>query len=214
LWKNLPREGADQVMESLGNIVSKPQVLVLALVLFVLFMVLGYPAMGALMIEHTPTGAAFDLAFAYSPAEALGKAAMYDKAGRAAMISLHWTYDLAFPAAYGFFLASMWAWGLRLLAGASRSRLPRYRLLLVPLAAPLFDLLENAAVAVLLAAVGTGASSGLPGRLAILASFVASGATVLKWVFVSAALGGGVLLSIAGILIWSKRHIASRPSKP
>jgi hypothetical protein len=201
-------------MESLGKILSKPLVLALALVLFVMFMLLGYPVMGALMIEHTPPGAAFDLAFAYSPAEALRKAALYDEAGRAAMIALHWTYDLAFPVVYGLFLASMWAWGLRLLAGASRSSLPRYRLLLVPLAAPLFDLLENAAVAVLLAAAGSGASSGVPGRVAILASFVASGATVLKWVFVSAALGGGVLLSIAGILIWSKRHIASRPSKP
>jgi hypothetical protein len=201
-------------MGTLGNTLSKPLVLVLSLVLFVMFMLIGYPAMGALMLEHTPPGAAFDLAFAYSPAEALSKTALYDEAGRAAMISLHWTYDLAYPAVYGLFLASMWAWGLRMLAGTSRTQLPRYRMLLIPLAAPLFDLIENAAVAVLLATAGSVAGSGAPGRVAVVASFLASGATVLKWLAVSVALIGGLVLSVAGILIWLKRHIASRHATP
>ena len=203
-------------MGALGNALSKPLVLALALVLFTGFLIFGYPVMGSLMREHTPAGAEFDTVFAYSPAEAVRKAAMYDDAGRAAMIAMHWTYDLAFPAVYGFLLAALWAFGLRHLAGPERdaTRRPRYGFLAVPIAGSLFDLLENASVSVLLAASGSGNVPGASGLSAVLASCLASGTTVLKGVFVSAAFAGGIVLPAAGILVLLKRNVASRAPKP
>jgi hypothetical protein len=185
-----------RAFQKIGSFLSSPRAVALASVLFVIFMVFGYPKMGTLLREHTPPGAEFDTAFAFSPADAVRKATMYDEHGRAAMVRLHWTYDLAFPAAYGFLLAAMWAVGLRWLAG--KTRVPRYAFLAIPFAGPLFDVLENASVSVLLAALGPSRPGGGLDLLVSMASFVASPANALKWTFVSLALAGAVLLPIAG----------------
>lgn len=184
-------------MRKLGNALSKPPVLALALTLLVAFYLFGYPVMGKLMLEHTPRGAEFDTAFAYSPAEALRRASLYDAAGRSAMIRLHWTYDLAFPLAYGFFLASAWAFGLRRIAGTAGT--PRYFLLLVPFVAVLFDLLENASVSVMLAIVDSGPPGSASYAAVRIAAVAACGSTALKWAFVLVAFAGAMSLPVAGV---------------
>jgi hypothetical protein len=185
-------------MGKLGNTLSKPPVLALAVMVLVGFYLSAYPVMGALMQEHTPKGGEFDTSFAYSPAEAARKASLYDEAGSGAMIRLHWTYDLAFPVAYGLLLSSAWAFGLRLAAGATGK--PRYSLLLVPFAAVLFDLFENASVSVLLAAEGAGAPGSVSLTAARMAAVAASCSTVLKWVFVLVAFAGAIVLPVAGLV--------------
>ncbi len=197
-------------MAKLGNALSKPSILALALMLLVAFYLFGYPAMGALMVKHTPRGAEFDTVFVYSPAEAVHKASLYDATGRSAMISLHWTYDLAFPVAYGFFLASAWAFGLRLVAGTTGK--PRYFLLFVPLAAVLFDLLENASVSVLLAMVGSGPPGSTSHAAVRIAAVIACVSTALKWAFVLTAFAGAMILPAAGVAasVFRKRKAGRR----
>jgi hypothetical protein len=102
----------------------------------------------------------------------------------------------------------MWAVGLRWFAGKART--PRYVFLAIPFAGPLFDILENASVSVLLAALGSSRLGGGLDMLVSLASFMASLSNALKWVFVSLALAGAVLLPIAGGVasILRKRAVA------
>ncbi len=176
-------------MKQFGTILSKPAVLGISLLLVAAFFVFGYPAMGTLMLEHTPSGAEFDTALFYTPAEAVNKAALYDSVGRSAMIRLHWTYDLAFPLVYGFFCLSAWAFGLALLAGPAKPA--RFGFLVVPLAAALFDMMENTAVSFLLV-------SGISGTGLRVAAVMASAATLLKWMFVIPAFAGAVALPVMG----------------
>jgi hypothetical protein len=188
-------------MKSLGKFLSKPVVFGLSLLVVAAFFLFAYPAMGALMLEHTPAGAGFDTAFFYTPAEAVQKAALYDSAGRVAMIRLHWTYDLVFPLAYGFFCLSAWASGLVLLAGTAKP--VRFGFLLVPLAAALFDILENTAISFLLVA-----DAPLPGVHAL--ALLASASTMLKWLFVLPAFAGAIGLPCAGLAALVARSCRAR----
>ncbi len=165
------------------------------------FFVFAYPAMGALMLEHTPAGAEFDTALFYTPAEAVRKAILYDSVGRSTMIRLHWTYDLAFPLVYGFFCISAWAFGLGLLAGTEK--LARFGFLVIPLAAALFDVMENTAISFLLV-------SGISGTGLRVAAVMASAATLLKWLFVIPAFAGAIILPFAGLVATRVRSRRAR----
>lgn len=183
-------------MRRLGTALARVPVLVLATLALAAFGFFAFPAMRALLERHTPASAAFDTAFFYTPAEALRKARLYGVDDRAALHLVHWTYDLAFPLAYGLWLGSGWATGLRLIAGNRHA--PQYRLLALPIAAVAFDLLENASVTVVLNAVaghGTAAAA-----LAVAASVVASAATLLKWLAVAVSVVGALGLLAVGIV--------------
>jgi hypothetical protein len=183
-------------MDTIGNALSRKSVAALSAAILAAFFVFAFPRMGAEMAAITPAGGEYDTALFYSPAQAALKASLYDGPQRAALASLHWTYDLAFPLSYGFFSLAMWALGLRLLAGSAR---PRYVLLLIPLAAPLFDILENASVTALLRV----ASSGAAFRIAAAASSVC---TVAKWLLVAVALLGALGLLAAGLIASAVRR--------
>lgn len=182
-----------------GSTLSRPRVLAASAALFAAFLALGFPAMGAAFDAATPEGGSFDTVFFYSPAEAARKAASYGAEEAAAAIRVHWTYDLAFPLAYGLFCASAWAFGLRTLAGAGRP--PRPGFVLIPIAAALFDLGENAAVSALLASL-----SGAVGPAAVLASVL----TLAKWVFVVPAFAGALGLPVAGFVASAIRRRRGR----
>lgn len=189
-------------MNRLGTMLSRKAVVGLAGVLLVAFGAFGFPPMVALLDASTPEGGEFDTELFYTPAQAVEKASLFSPAGRAGSIQAHWTWDLAFPLAYGFFCTAAWAFGLRLLAGTDRQ--PRYLFLLVPLAGSLFDVLENAAVSVLLAADPAGS-------VLRIAAVAASAGTVLKWLFVVPAFTGAIVLPVTGLTAGlMHRHSASR----
>lgn len=188
-------------MNRLGTMLSRKAVVGLAGVLLVAFGAFGFPPMVALLDASTPEGGEFDTELFYTPAQAVEKAALFSQAGRAGSIQAHWTWDLAFPLAYGFFCVAAWAYGLRLLAGTGRP--PRYLFLLVPLAGSLFDVFENAAVSVLLA-------SAPAGPVLRVAAAAASAGTVLKWLFVVPAFSGAIVLPVAGLTVALVRHRSAR----
>lgn len=182
-------------MQRLGTALARGPVLALATMMLASFYFFAFPAMSSLLELHTPAAAAFDTEFFYTPAAALHKAHLYGDADRAALHLVHWTYDLAFPLAYGLWLGSAWAMGLRLIATDRHE--PRFALLFVPMAAVAFDLLENASVTL---ALNTVDSPGAAGRaLATAASVTASAATPLKWVAVSISVVGAIGLLAGGI---------------
>ncbi len=192
-------------MITLGKILSRPLVAVMACALLGVFFAFAYPAMGAIMDTHTPPGAAFDTAFFYTPAEAASKAALYGVEDRAAIVKLHWTYDLAFPLSYGFFLAALWALGIRLLTRPGKP--PRYGLLLVPLLAVLSDIAENVSIMALLSSDGAGMATTV-------AAVAASVCTVIKWLVVIPAFLGAVFLSLSGLIASSVRRFQRRRIVP
>ena len=195
------------MMKGLGATLAKPASFGLALAVFAAFVALVLPGKAADAAAYTPAGANFDTSFFYSPAQAIERAAAYSAAGRGAYIYDRWTFDLAWPAAYGFFMLSSWAFGLRLLAGA-RAKAPNYRALALPALGVAFDLAENTAVTALM--VGTGMAAGSVPPI-WLAAAAASVATAMKWLFVGTGLLGALVLPAAGaarLLIASRRGSA------
>lgn len=199
-------------MKGLGPTLARPAAFGLALAVFAAFVALILPGKAADAALYTPPGAGFDTSFFYTPAEALERAAAYSAEGRAAYIYDRWTFDLAWPAAYGFFMLSSWAFGLRLLAGA-RGKAAAYPALALPALSVLFDLAENTAVTALM--IGTGAAEGgsAPGWLPAAAA-AASAATALKWLFVGAGLLGALVLpavGAAGLMLVSRGRAGGSP---
>jgi len=191
------------------SVLSRTSVFLPAAALLLAFMLFVFPVMGALLDAHTPAGGDFDTVFFYTPAQALHKASLFAPEDVPAFVMIHWTYDLAFPLAYGFFAASAWAFGIRLLASRGRTvrsvrsvREPDLIKIALPLAAVAFDLCENAAVTVLLASL-TGRDSG--SIVVRAAATAASVFTLLKWLSVIPALTGAFLLPAAGLAALARR---------
>lgn len=183
-------------MRKFGQALARPAVYGLAVAVFAAFVAFVLPGKAADAASYTPPGAGFDTSFYYAPSEAIERAASYSAEGRAAYIYDRWTFDLAWPAAYGFFMLSSWAFGLRLFAGA-RGKAPAYRALALPALGVAFDLAENAAVTALM--IGTGmAAGGSPPPWLPAAAAAASAATGLKWLFVGTGLLGAMVLPAAG----------------
>jgi hypothetical protein len=167
------------------------------------FMATILPAKAVDAALYTPAGASFDTSFFYTPAQAIERVGQYSPEGRAAYVYDRWTFDLAWPFAYGFFLLSGWAFGLSLLMprAGDKGMVGRSRWLLVPVLAVAFDFVENTAVTILMLAYPV---------VPLAAALVASVATVAKWVFVMAGMAGSVSLPLAGGIAVILRRRGSR----
>jgi hypothetical protein len=152
------------------------------LALFVLFTATVLPRQAARSNEVSP-----DTSFLYTSGELRQTAEVYGEAGRGSYVRARWTFDLAFPAVYGFFLVTSIAW---LLGKILREESPWQQLNLLPLAAVGFDLLENTLTTVVMAS--------FPARAA-LALALAPAASALKWAFVVASFV--VLVAAAGLAL-------------
>ena len=161
---------------------STGRVALAGLVAFLLFGALVLPGQAA-AAERVSAGAGSpDTSFFYTPDDLLRQAEAYGESGRAAYVRARWTFDLAFPLVYGFFLVTSIGWSLRQAAPASSN----WRLLsLVPVAAVLFDLFENTATSLVMAAY-----PAVPELAAVLAPWL----TLVKWILVYASFG---LLAVA-----------------
>ena len=164
--------------------VSSGRLAILSTVIMLLFLMLVMPGESAKAAVYSAQAGTPDTTAIYSVDKLLGMAQAYGARGRQAYIQARFTFDLAFPLVYGFFLAVCTGWMLkRLLPPGSGWR----RLNLLPLGALLFDLLENTCAVIVMAAYPAVPS---------LAAYLAVIFTPLKWLFVTASFG---LLALAGM---------------
>jgi hypothetical protein len=173
--------------------ISSGWVTLLALVIFILFTALVLPAQAAKAEQAAQGAGAPDTSFAYYSANQLyAWAEAYGEAGRQEYVRARFTFDVAWPAVYFFFLVTALSWLFqRGFPPGSRWRLAN----LAPLAAVLFDFLENISTSLVMARY----PELTPGVDALAGVF-----TLLKWLFVL----GSFLLLLVGVVAALRGHRA------
>ena len=123
-------------------------VVLAALFLFLAFSFLTLPGQNAIAEKYSGGAGSPDTSLFYTGNELYHLAGAYGAEGRAAFIHARWTFDLAFPLVYTFFLVTAVSW----LLNKTFSQGSKWRLLnLVPLAAMLLDFLENTMTSLVMA---------------------------------------------------------------
>jgi hypothetical protein len=182
-------------MEKLITIAGRPATFAAVTLLMLLFLLFILPAEAEKAAAYTPEGTEIDTALFNTPQRACRSAEAYGEEGRRAYIRARWTFDLVWPAAYGAFLLTSIAFGIRRLS-APGDRMSK--LILLPFLAIFFDLLENTAATLLM--------SRYP-ECCLLCGLALSIATPLKWLFVTASFAAALLLPLsAGIKACRERR--------
>jgi len=174
--------------------VSTGWVALLGVIVFMVFSVLVLPVESARAEAFSQGMGGPDTSFFYNGKTLLQMAEVYGDAGRAAFLQARWGFDLAFPLIFTFFFLTSASFVYRK-AFARSGQLPLVNL--IPLLGFVFDLAENTATSVVMAAYPRSGTWG---------QFLAPVFTPLKWIFVS---GSMVLLGI-GLLLWLKNSINLR----
>ena len=163
-------------------------VTLIALVIFILFMALVLPGQAERAEQVSGEAGSPDMSYVYSPQDLYDMAEAYGPGGRKAFLRIRWTFDLAFPLVYGFFLVTSISW----LFGRGFPPESRWQLAnLAPLFGVIFDLLENTATSVVM--------RRYPLETPVIA-WLAPAFTFVKWIFV---LGSFVLLVIGLVKVVS-----------
>ncbi len=169
---------------------SSGRVTLVALAVFLAFTALVLPRQAASADAATGGAGAPDTAFFYSAEDLYAFAEAYGPDGRAAYVRARFTFDVAWPAVYTFFLATALSWlGRRAFAPVG----PWGQVNLVPLLAALFDLLENASTSLVMARY-----PALTPGVATVAPFFSS----VKWLFVAGSFA--LLPIVAGLALWRR----------
>jgi hypothetical protein len=159
-------------------------VALLALLMFMVFAATVLPEQAAQAEQTSGGGKSPDLSLWYSPGDLYRMAESYGADGRQAYILSHFTFDVVFPIVYGFFLVTAISW----LFGKGFPKDSPWQLAnLLPLAAMLFDFLENITTSLVM--------SRFPAETPIVAA-LAPVCTFLKWMCV----GGSMLLLVVGVV--------------
>lgn len=146
----------EQISRGLYRLAKLPIVLICLLV-FLIFSATQLPAQSSQAAAYSADAGTPDTSFFYTPAELNRMAERFGSSGRQAYIRARFTFDLVFPLVYGAFLAT----SLSFLLGRSLDEAsPWRRLNLIPLAAVLLDLLENASAALVMAVYPRAAAAG------------------------------------------------------
>lgn len=176
------------------NRFSSGRVTLIAVIIFVLFSALVLPGQSARSTEQAGGERSPDLSLYYSADDLYQMAEDYGGAGREAYIRARYTFDIAWPLVYTFFLVTTISWIY------SRTFPPESwwrRANLAPILAMIFDLLENLSTSLVM--------YRFPERTPVVDS-LATVFTSLKWIFVA----GSFVLLIVGIVIglwgWYKRR--------
>ena len=157
-----------------------------ALVLFALFILFVLPAQAEVSSRQVSGVGSPDMSFIYSADDINEWAEAYGAEGRAAYVRVRWSFDLAWPLVYGFFLVTAISWvGRRAYRTGSRARL----LNLVPVAALLLDYTENVLTSIVMLRY--------PNET-IVAATLASPVTAVKWLCV----GGSFVVLAVSVLVW------------
>ncbi len=171
------------------RIINLPLLLV-AVVVFVFFLLVVLPGMAGTLSEITGTDISPDTSIIYSAEELYGMAKSYGEEGRAYYIYSRYTFDLIWPAAYLFFLVASISYFFRYLHPDNAWRLVN----LLPFAGALLDILENSAASLVM--------YRYPLPTAVIAQ-LAPVFTFVKWIFIVLsfmALMAGFLLFLLRLL--------------
>jgi len=185
-----------RMMKSLSaqlHSISTGTVTLVALLILILFMALVLPSQSTRDIE-TNTGATTpDLSIFYSPDELYRMAGDYGPEGRAAFIRVRWTFDVAWPLVYTFFLVTSISW----LVGKSFPAASGWQLTnLVPVLAAALDFLENISNSIVMARY--------PIKSPIFAT-LAPFFTLFKWLAVGASFAVLFIGLVAAMLVVFRR---------
>ena len=153
--------------------ISSGWVVLISVLIMILFMVFVLPNQAEQSKEYS--GFSPDTTFLYHPTKLISAAEAYGPEGRQAYIHSRWTFDLVFPLVYVGFLAVGISWFLN-----QHDNRKIGHLNLLPLAAGVFDYLENTATTVVMA---------IYPKVSYLTAYLASGFTLVKWIFVYASFG-------------------------
>ena len=165
---------------------SKGNVVILFLAVFLLFVAIVLPTESTKTAKYTGGEGSPDLSLFYTQQDLYRMAEQFGAQGRQAYVKARFTFDLAFPLVYGAFLLTSIAW---LLGKITLSAAPVRLLTYFPLAAVVFDLLENIT------------ASFVIGRYPTPSPFAAAAApffTFIKWFFV----GGSFALAAILLIIY------------
>ncbi len=128
--------------------VSSGWVIAVALLIMLLFTALVLPAQSAQSAAETGEAGSPDTSFLYSADDLYGLAEAYGEQGRAAYIRARFSFDLVWPVVYTLFLATGLSWTMA--RGFAPTSVWR-RANMAPVAAMLFDYLENVATSLVMA---------------------------------------------------------------
>lgn len=175
--------------------ISSGRVTLIALGIFLLFTALVLPGQSRQEPGGEGTGSP-DLSFYYTGADLFRMAESYGEEGREAYVHQRFTFDLAWPLVYTFFLVTSISW---LAQRGFESSTPWQAANLVPIFALLFDLLENLSTSLVMIYY--------PRLLTVLAG-AAGFFTLVKWTLV----GGSfiLLLACAAAAAWQGRKVRVR----
>lgn len=166
--------------------ISTGWVALVFVVVFIIFGVLVLPVESAKAEAYSQGMGGPDTSLFYNGKTLMQMAEVYGETGRAAFLKARWGFDLAFPILFTCFFITTISY---LFKKATQDPLKLPLVNLIPLLGFVFDLAENTATSVVMAAYPRPATWGL-----ILAPVF----TPLKWVFVSTSM---FLLAI-GLLLW------------
>jgi len=174
---------------------SKSWVMMLTLLIMVLFMIFVLPSQAASAEENAGGSISPDTTFFYGSEDLIQAAKEYGDEGRQAYIQARWTFDLVFPLVYISFLVAGISWFYQNLEN-SIEWIGFTNLL--PLAAGVFDYLENIGASLVMASY--------PMRLSGLA-LVTSIFSGVKWILVGASFLA--YFALAGVVLfkWLKGMI-------
>ena len=170
---------------------STGRVALAALVIFVLFTTLVLPGQTARSATENRSARSPDMSFFYTAQDLYQAAREYGPAGRAAYIQARFTFDLAWPLVYLFFLSTGISWLFRRACPPGSLWL---RANLAPVLGWLFDYLENIATSLVMARY--------PDPTPVLDQ-LAPVFTLVKWLFV----GGSCGLLVLGAAAWAWQRL-------
>jgi hypothetical protein len=166
--------------------VSTGWVVLAGLMIFLIFSSVTLPVESKKVDAYAQGLGSPDTSFFYSSKTLLKMADAYGEAGRSAFLKARWSFDLAFPLIYTFFLITSISF---LFKKGLRDTVHLPMLNLIPLLGLIFDLAENSATSVVMTAYPLQNTWG---------QYMAPFFTPLKWIFVSMSM----ILLVIGLLLW------------
>jgi len=171
--------------------ISTGWVALVGLLIFLIFSSLTLPVESARMDAYTQGLGSPDTSFIYNSKMLMQMAEAYGEEGRSAFLKARWGFDLAFPLIFSFFFITSISFLFKKGLGGS-SNLPLLNL--IPLLGLIFDLAENTATSVVMAAYPLRNTWG---------QILAPVFTPLKWIFVTI----NTLLLLIGLSLWLKKGL-------
>lgn len=153
--------------------ISSKKLTIVGFILFLVFSIAFLPSQSRIAEKYSQGMGSPDTSLFYTSADLFRMAEFYGEEGRSAYINARWTFDLAFPLIYTFFLVTSISWfSKHVLPVESDFRTGN----IIPLYAMLFDLLENSAATLVL--------RSYPQQNTLLAA-LAPFFTLVKWIYVA-----------------------------